>query len=436
MIHPIDYRYGSPHMRTIFEEDTRIQLLLDVEAAIALAHARLGHIPQEAADEIAAKARLGIVPKDDILAEEKKINHDIMAMVKVLAAQCGEWGRYVHFGATSNDINDTASAIQFRDALALVLEQVAALKAVLERQARTHIGTVCVGRTHAQHAIPTTYGMKFALFLDELMRNEERLRMALSHNTGKVAGAVGTMASYDDGIAMREEVGRILGIPMAPITNQVVARDIYAEILTDLALLASLLDKMATEVRNLQRTEIGEAAEGFKKDQVGSSTMPHKKNPISSEKTCGLARILYGNVIPALLNNVLWHERDLSNSAPERAIIPESFILMDEMLRCMVSVYGDLVLFPESIGRNLRLTGGKNLAEAVMIALTKKGASRQDAHEILRSIALSGDDFVAAVKGNADVKAFLSDDELDALLVPERYIGEARRLVEDVLSRV
>jgi adenylosuccinate lyase len=164
--------------------------------------------------------------------------------------------------------------------------------------------------------------------------------------------------------------------------------------------------------------------------------MPHKKNPISSEKTCGLARILYGNVIPALLNNVLWHERDLSNSAPERAIIPESFILMDEMLRCMVSVYGDLVLFPESIGRNLRLTGGKNLAEAVMIALTKKGASRQDAHEILRSIALAGDDFVAAVKGNADVKAYLSDDELDALLVPERYIGEARRLVEDVLSRV
>jgi adenylosuccinate lyase len=436
MIHPIDYRYGSQEMRDIFEEDTRIQLLLDVEAAIAQAHARLGHIPKEAADAITDKAKLGIVKKDDILAEEAKINHDIMAMVKVLAAQCGEWGRFVHFGATSNDINDTASALQFRDALALVLENVSALKQVLAKKAEEHIGTVCVGRTHAQHAIPTTYGMKFALYLDELLRNEERLQMTYHHNAGKIAGAVGTMASYDDGIRMREEVGEILGIRMAPITNQVVPRDIYAEALVNLALLATLLDKMATEVRNLQRTELNEAAEGFKKDQVGSSTMPHKKNPITSEKTCGLARILYGNVTPALLNNVLWHERDLSNSAPERAIIPESFILIDEMLRCMISVYGNLVLFPENIKANLYLSKGKNLAEAIMIALTKKGASRQDAHEILRTISMAGDDFIAAVKENKDVRAYLSDAELDCLLVPESYIGEARRLVEDVLSRV
>jgi len=434
MIHPIDYRYGSEEMRRIFEEDSRYQLLLDVEAAIARAHADLGHIPKEAADEIASKAYTSVVTKEEILEEERRINHDIMAMVKVLASKCGTWGRYVHFGATSNDINDTASALQFRDALALVIEKVETLEQVLERQAREHIDTVCVGRTHAQHAIPTTYGMKFALFLDELRRNKERLLTSHERNCGKIAGAVGTMASYDDGIEMARRVGELLHIRMARITNQVVPRDIYAEIITNIALLGSLLDKMATEVRNLQRTELSEVAEGFKKDQVGSSTMPHKKNPIASEKTSGLARILYGNVTPALLNNVLWHERDLSNSAPERAVIPESFVLLDEMLRSMISVYDNLVFFPETIKRNLYMTQGKNLAEALMIALTKKGASRQEAHEILRTISMQEGDFKQAVHGNSEVKDYLSDEEIDELLVPENYIGEARTLVKRVLD--
>jgi len=434
MIHPIDYRYGSSEMRNIFDEENRIQLLLDVEAAIAQAHADLGHIPNEAAEVICEKADLKYVTKEEIYEEERKINHDIMAMVRVLADKCGEWGRFVHFGATSNDINDTATAIQFRDALDIALERIVELKGVLERLARENKDLVCVGRTHAQHAIPTTYGMKFALFLDELRRNEERLLVAQGRNCGKIAGAVGTMASYDDGLELAERVGDILDINMATITNQVVPRDIYAEIMTDIALLGSLLDKMATEVRNLQRTEINEAAEGFKKTQVGSSTMPHKKNPITSEKTCGLARILYGNVVPALLNNVLWHERDLTNSAPERAIIPESFILLDEMLMGMVSVYGNLVLFPENIKKNLYMSKGKNMAEAIMISLTKKGASRQDAHEILRTISMSGDDFIGAVKTNRDIRTYLSDPEIEELLVPENYIGKAKELVERVLD--
>lgn len=434
MIHPIDYRYGSQEMRELFDEDARLQLLLDVEAAIAAAHAQLGHIPQEAADAICEAATIETVTKEAVAEEEKKTNHDIMAMVRILSDNSGTWGRYVHFGATSNDINDTASALQFRDALKITIAKVDELEEVLRRLAKEHIETVCVGRTHAQHAIPTTYGMKFALYLDELIRNKERLNTSLSRNCGKIAGAVGTMASYDDGIEMADAVGKILDVPIARITNQVVPRDIYAEILMNLAILASLLDKMATEVRNLQRTEINEAAEGFKKGQVGSSTMPHKRNPITSEKTCGLARILYGNVTPALLNNVLWHERDLSNSAPERAIIPESFILIDEMLKGMISVYGNIVLFPENIKRNLYLSKGKNLAEAVMIALTKKGASRQDAHEILRVISMSGDDFIPAVKANSDIRQYLSAEELDELLIPERYIGEAKALVERVLE--
>jgi adenylosuccinate lyase len=242
------------------------------------------------------------------------------------------------------------------------------------------------------------------------------------------------MASYDDGIEMARRVGELLHIKMARITNQVVPRDIYAEIITNIALLGSLLDKMATEVRNLQRTELSEVAEGFKKDQVGSSTMPHKKNPIASEKTSGLARILYGNVTPALLNNVLWHERDLSNSAPERAVIPESFVLLDEMLRSMISVYDNLVFFPENIKRNLYMTQGKNLAEALMIALTKKGASRQEAHEILRTISMQEGDFKQAIHDNSEVKEYLSDEEIDELLIPENYIGEARSLVKRVLD--
>ncbi|MHC1609258.1 MAG: adenylosuccinate lyase [Candidatus Methanofastidiosia archaeon] len=435
MIHPIDYRYGSKEMRAVFEEDNRIQLLLDVEAAIAQAHADIGHIPAEAAEEIKAKAKLGIVKKEAILEEERKINHDIMAMVKVLAAQCGKWGRFVHFGATSNDINDTASALQFRDALDMLLVDIGRLNKILARQAREHIGTVCVGRTHAQHAIPTTYGMKFALFLDELKRSEERLKASYQRNCGKIAGAVGTMASYDDGLDMAERVGKALNIKMADITNQVVSRDIYAEIILNIALLGSLLDKMATEVRNLQRTEISEVAEGFKKDQVGSSTMPHKKNPINSEKTCGLARILYGNVIPALLNNNLWHERDLTNSAPERAIIPESFILIDEMIKSIINVYDNLVFFPENIKRNLQMSKGKNMAEAIMIALTKKGASRQDAHEMLRTLSQAGDDFVKNVRSNKDVRKYLTGEEINSLLKPEKYIGEAKQIVERVLNK-
>ncbi len=434
MIHPIDYRYGSEGIRKIFEEDNRLQLLLDVEAAIARAHADLGHIPAEAADAIENNAKLSIATKEEIYEEEKRTNHDIMAMVRVLADKCGDWGRYVHFGATSNDINDTASAMQFRDAIDLILDEMAELKNALKRLAIENKGLVCVGRTHAQHAIPTTYGMKFALFLDELKRNEERMLVSYGRNCGKIAGAVGTMASYDDGFAMAEKVGDILDINMATITNQVVPRDIYAEIMLNIALLGSLLDKMATEVRNLQRTEINEAAEGFKSTQVGSSTMPHKKNPITSEKTCGLARILYGNVIPSLLNNVLWHERDLTNSAPERAIIPESFILLDEMLRGMISVYGSLVLFPDNIRKNLYMSNGKNMAEAIMIALTKKGASRQDAHEILRKISLVGDDFIGAVKSNEEIRGYLSEDEIECLLIPENYIGEAVNLVDRVLE--
>jgi len=269
-VHPIDYRYGSREMREIFEEETRLQLMLDVEAALSRAHADLNHIPKEAAEEISKKANTRIVKIERVKEIEEETKHDIMAMVKALAEKC-KYGGYVHLGATSNDINDTATALQFKMALNIVLKDLEELKEILKRLTEENIDRVCIGRTHGQHSIPTTYGMKFGIFLDETKRNIERIKRAKENIRGKMSGAVGTMASFDDGINIQKLVGKYLNIKMAEISNQIVQRDIYAEIICSLAILASTLDKIALEIRNLQRTEIMEIAEAFGKKQVGSS---------------------------------------------------------------------------------------------------------------------------------------------------------------------
>jgi adenylosuccinate lyase len=248
-----------------------------------------------------------------------------------------------------------------------------------------------------------------------------------------MSGAVGTMASMEDGMQIQEIVGEILGIPMAPITNQIVQRDTYAELLAALAILASTLDKISTEIRNLQRTEIGEAAEGFSKGQVGSSTMPHKKNPITCEKISGLARVIYSTVFPALQNNVLWHERDLTNSSCERVILVESFVLTDEILKGMKNVLSNLVINEKNIKRNLYMQP-QSLAEAVMIALTEKGMPRQEAHKLLRALS-STDDFPRAVKEDTHIQEFLSEKEIERLLTPENYIGESVAIVKRIVDQ-
>ena len=440
-VHPIDYRYGSEEMRRIWEEENKLQRLLDVEAALARAHAKLGNIPEESARIISERANTGWVKPERVREIEAEIHHDIMAVVKALSEVCGEHGKYVHLGATSNDIIDTASALLIKESLELIERYLIELRDVLMKLAEEHKYTVCIGRTHGQHAVPTTYGMKFALWLDEVQRHIERLEEIKGRVlVGKMRGAVGTAASFgENALEIERLVMEDLGLRPALITNQLVPRDLYAELAMFLALVASTLDKIGLEIRNLQRTEILEVSEPFGEKQVGSSTMPHKRNPIRTEKVCGLARILYSNVIPALLNNPLWHERDLTNSSVERVILPESFVLLDEMLRVTIRVLKGLEFFPENVERNLYLTKNLIMAEPLMLKLTERGMGRQEAHELVRQLAMRAfreeKDFLEVVKETGEVREYLAESDLDSLR-PENYIGMAPEIVDMVLEKV
>ncbi|ADT83978.1 adenylosuccinate lyase [Thermococcus barophilus] len=440
-VHPIDYRYGSEEMRKIWEEENKLQKLLDVEAALARAHAKVGNIPKKSAEVISEKANTKYVKLERVKEIEAEIHHDIMAVVKALSEVCGEHGKYVHLGATSNDIIDTANALLIKDSLGIVLKDLRELRTILKELAKKHKHTACIGRTHGQHAVPTTYGMKFAIWLDEIQRHIERIEQAKERIlVGQMSGAVGTMASFGEkGLQVQRLVMEDLGLKPARISNQIIQRDIYAELVMILALIASTLDKIALEVRNLQRTEILEVSEPFGKKQVGSSTMPHKRNPIRSEKICGLARIIYSNVIPALLNNPLWHERDLTNSSVERVILPETFMLLDEMLKNMKKVLSGLEFFPENIKRNLYLTNNLIMAEPLMLKLTEKGMGRQEAHEVVRQIAMKAfyekRDLIEIAKENEVVREYLDDEDFKGLK-PENYIGLAPQIVDGVIRYI
>ncbi|MCD6189145.1 MAG: adenylosuccinate lyase [Thermococcus sp.] len=439
-IHPIDYRYGSEEMKCIWEEENKLQKLLDVEAALARAHAKVGNIPQESANVISEKANIKWVKVERVKEIEAEIHHDIMAVVKALSEVCGEHGKYVHLGATSNDIIDTANALLIRESLEIVLKDLRELRSILKNLAKEHKYTVCIGRTHGQHAVPTTYGMKFAIWLDEIQRHIERIEEAKERIlVGQMSGAVGTMASFGEkGLEIQRLVMEDLGLKPARISNQIIQRDVYAELMAILALIASTLDKIALEIRNLQRTEILEVSEPFGKKQVGSSTMPHKRNPIRSEKVSGLARVIYSNVIPALLNNPLWHERDLTNSSVERVILPETFVLLDEMLKSIKKVLSGLEFFPENIKRNLYLTKNLIMAEPLMLKLTEKGMGRQEAHELVRKLAMKafeeGRDLLEVVK-ESEAMVYLSEDDLNSLK-PENYIGLAPQIVDSIIAYI
>ncbi|ASJ09460.1 adenylosuccinate lyase [Thermococcus siculi] len=440
-VHPIDYRYGSEEMRLIWDEENKLQRLLDVEAALARAHAKVGNIPEESARVISERANTKWVKLERVKEIEAEIHHDIMAVVKALSEVCGEHGKYVHLGATSNDIIDTANALLIKESLAIVERDLKKLRSVLKRLAREHKYTVCIGRTHGQHAVPTTYGMKFAIWLDEVQRHIDRLNQLRERVlVGQMSGAVGTMASFGEkGLEIQRLAIEDLGLKPALISSQIIQRDVYAELMMFLALVASTLDKIALEIRNLQRTEILEVSESFGKKQVGSSTMPHKRNPIRSEKVSGLARVLYSNVIPALLNNPLWHERDLTNSSVERVILPESFVLLDEMLKSTIKVLEGLEFFPENIERNLYMTKNLIMAEPLMLKLTERGMGRQEAHELVRKLAMKafseGRDLLEVVREDETVGEFLSEEDLESLK-PENYIGLAPQIVNNVIARI
>jgi adenylosuccinate lyase len=435
---PIDAgRYGTPEMLKIFEEETRVQKLLDVEATLALAHAEVGNIPKKDAEKIAAMAFTKYVKVERVKAIEKEIKHDIASLVRALSEVCGPSGAYVHLGATSYDIVDTANALQLKDALDLIEKKLADLKGILQKQAAQHKETIMIGRTHGQHALPITLGFKFAVWGYEVNRHLERLNECKKRVlVGKVSGAVGTQAGLGEHAQQIQEfVMKRLGLRTAEISTQIVQRDRYAELVCIYAMVASSLENFATEIRELQRPEIGEAFEAFEvKKQVGSSTMPHKQNPETCERVCGLARIVRSLSTPAFEDMITWHERDLTQSSAERFILPESCILLDYMLNLMCNIVANLRVDEQRMLQNLSLTQGRAMSEAVMMALTKKGVNRQEAHELLRKLTIQNAqekrDFKQVLLRDKFVSSKLTEKEIDQALNPKNYLGTAIKQAE------
>ncbi len=440
---PIDTRrYGNLEMLEIFEEENLLQRRLDVEAALAWAHAEVGNIPHKDAEKIVEKASVKYVKLDRVKEIEREIKHNIASLVRALAEASGSSGAYVHLGATSSDILDTATALQLKDALALLEKKLNNFEKILLEKAERYKRTIMMGRTHGQHALPITLGFKFAVWTREIARHIQRLRECKERIlVGKMSGAVGTQAGLGpDAIKIQQLVMEKLGIKPAEISTQIVQRDRHAELVCLEAILTSTLDNIAIEIRELQRPEIGELAEPFERaKQVGSSTMPHKHDPELCERVSGLAKIMRSLVIPALENVPTWHERDLTQSSAERFIIPEACILTDYMLYLITNVIADLQVDEKRMLKNLELTRGRIMSEAVMIALTRKGMSRQEAHEHLRRLALKSEmekqPFKRALLEDKTVRKMLSEKEISKALNPRYYLGTTVKQVEFIIKK-
>ena len=440
---PLDFRYGRDVMKAVFDEENWLFKLLQVEAALAHAHAEVGNIPQTDADNIANAVANKTVKLERVKEIEKEIRHDLMSVVKALAEQSGESGKYVHLGATSYDTEDTARALQFKEAIHYIKEGLQKLKVVLAELAEKHKGTVMLGRTHGQAAVPITFGLKIAVYALEIHRHMERLdEMEKRVYVGKMSGATGTGAAFGPrALEIQQAVMNKLGLGFEEATTQIVGRDTYAEFIAWCANVASSLDKFATEVRNLQRNEIGEVAEAFDVEKfVGSSTMAQKKNPETSENICGLARIVRGFIVPTYENIPLWHERDLTNSSAERFIIPHVCILTDDILVKMIDVFSNLFVDEKRMLQNIERTRGQIMSESVMIALANKGVDRQEAHEEIRKLAMTAQqksvDLKEMLNTSEMVKSNLSFEELDRAMDPMNYIGSSVQIVENTLNRI
>jgi adenylosuccinate lyase len=432
-IHPIDFRYGTPEMKRIWEEDFRLRCLFRVECALAAAEENVGLIPKGAADDIAKAAEAASPAR--VKQIEDEIGHDMMAVVLAMTEVCrsGEW---IHMGATSNDILDTATGLQIKEALEILEVSLKRLLEIILKRSMETRNLVCVGRTHGQIAVPTTYGLRFAIWASEVARHIDRLKELRPRiAVGKISGAVGTQAAFGlKGIEIQYGVMEILGLDSVDVSNQVIQRDRHAELLCFMALVASTLEKIFVEIRTLQRTEIAEVEESFGEKQVGSSTMPHKRNPIKSEQICGLARVVRAQVFPAFENIPLWDERDLTNSSCERAIFPEAFVMTDHILNLATRVLTDLRLRPENIERNLNVLHGLNMAENIMVELAKRAVGRQQAHKVIRDSSMKafeqGRDLAEVLLEKEIITQNLSPGEISALLDPHKYIGTAVQQVE------
>jgi adenylosuccinate lyase len=440
-IHPIDYRYGTAEMKRVWSQENRLAKLLQTEAALARAEADMGLIPADAAEIISES--ISSVKAERVDEIEAEIHHDMMAVVTAISEQCrDDAGKWVHFGATSNDILDTATALQIRDAIDILEDKLKNLLEVLLDKADAHKLTVCCGRTHGQIGVPTTYGLRFAIWASEISRHLDRLYQLTPRATvGQMTGAVGTQAAFGkSGILIQKLTMQHLGIGAVDVSNQIIQRDRHAEFVMWMANTVTTLDKIGIEVRTLQRSEIAEIEESFGKKQVGSSTMPHKRNPIKSEQICGLARIVRAMVEPELLNNTLWDERDLTNSSSERVIFPEACVLTDHILKLGINVIENLKFYPENIRRNLELLRGLNMGEAIMIELAKRGVGRQEAHELVRTAAMkahdTGQHFKTVLLETPEIARYLTAIDIENLVNPDRYIGTAVEQVEVLVAKL
>jgi len=417
-------RYTNPEMGRIWSEENGFQKWLDVEILAAEALARLGRVPKAAIARIRKKARFNV---DRIRKIEAEVKHEIIAFLSCVAESLGDDARYLHVGMTSSDVMDTALAIQLKEASAVLRRDVRELMKALRRQAFKYKWTVMIGRTHGVHAEPITFGLKLALWYQEMARHLSRLEKAAADiAVGQISGAVGTFAQISPKV--EAYVCKKSGLKPAPVSNQIIQRDRHAYFFTTLAVIASSLEKFAVEVRHLQRTEVQEAEEPFTRGQKGSSAMPHKRNPILSENVSGLARLMRSYGLAALENVALWHERDISHSSVERVIAPDATIVMDFMLRRMTYVLGNLCVYPKNMLRNLQKSGGTVFSERVLLALVEKGIARDAAYRMVQRHALKvgrqGGDLKEELLKDAEITRFLPRREIEAVWDVKHYLAQ------------
>ncbi len=425
-------RYTLPEMGALWSEQNKFQKWLEVELAVCDVHAEMGTIPAAAVEQIRARASFSVERINEI---EKITNHDVIAFTTNLAESIGEPARFVHYGLTSSDVVDTANALLLRDSADILLKKIDSLQEVLKRRAFEFKHTPQVGRTHGIHAEPTSFGLTFALWYDEMRRQRERMvRAREAVAVGKISGAVGAFGHLDPQV--EDKVCQRLGLKAAPVSTQIIQRDIYAEYLSTLALVASSLDKFALNIRHWQRTEVREAQERFAKGQKGSSAMPHKRNPIISERLSGMARVVRANSIVGLENIPLWHERDISHSSAERVVLPDSSIALDYMLYKATNLIDGLVVYPERMLENLNATRGLIFSGQLLLALTNKGVSRETAYDWVQRNAMKvwdeEKDFQTMVKADKEIKTQLSTEEIEQVFSLDHYL----RNIDTIFERV
>ena len=425
-------RYSRPEMARIWEPENRYRKWLEIEIYACEAHAAMGAIPHEALERIKTRASFDVARIDEI---EKVVKHDVIAFLTSVAEYIGDDSRFVHLGLTSSDVLDTSFAMLLMEAGDLIIADIKRLMEAIKRRAFEHKDTPMMGRSHGIHAEPVTFGIKMALWYDEMRRNLRRMEAARETIAyGKISGAVGTFANIDPRV--EEYVCNKAGLKPAPASTQVIQRDRHAEFFATLAIIASSIDKFAVEIRHLQRTEVLEAEEFFSKGQKGSSAMPHKRNPVLSENLSGLARLLRGYAVSAMENVALWHERDISHSSVERVIGPDATILIDFMLSRCYGLIENLVVYPENMLKNLNLMRGLIFSQRVLLELANKGASREDAYAMVQRNAMKvweeGKDFQAELMADADVRRYLAAEEITAAFDLNYHLKH----VDTIFSRV